>query len=123
MNVVDRYRWSDGGGCVAPCRNQAGAEEDSDISTPAVFEGGRQLESVAGAGVKPDRGSIGIENVESGHRRVRLMTIDCVERQHPAPRQAVFEGAVDEDGSTGCGVSAKTCAGAIHADIVHVHAA
>ena len=84
---------------------------------------GAKLKRVACLGVELERGSIGVEKIVSADSCVPLMTIDRVEGQHPSPRETIFPGCIDEDGSTGRGVSAKTCAGAIHADIAYVHAA
>jgi hypothetical protein len=81
----------------------------------------RHAEGLTRAGVQRERRA-GIGNVVSPHRRVPLVTIGGVEREHRVLCHAVFPGRIDEDGCAWLGVSAKSFAGSVDADILYIHA-
>lgn len=119
VDDVDCDGWRDRVGGVAAGGEQARAQDYADAAVEVVFDGGSQAELPAGTGIQPDR-LRWIRDVVSRDRRVGLIAISGIERQHPAVREAVFPGGVDQDGSAGPGVSAKTFNCAVDAGVFNV---
>src|SRR6266566_4616427 len=127
VDEVDRHCRGDRGMCVVGGRNQAGTEEYAQIGFPTVFNRRCEGEHFAGAGVQLDAvwilRAVWIENVVPDRAGVAVVTVCGVERQHPAPRQAVFQRAVDKEGSAGLSVPTESLSCAVNTDVFYVQVA
>lgn len=111
----------DGVGGVFSGGEDAGSGDESYFAGEVVFEGGREAEDLARAGVEKDAGG-GIGEVVSRDSGVVLVAVDGVAGKNPVAGDAVFGGEIDEERGAGTGVAAESLGGAVDADILHAGA-